>query len=61
MIKLTFTYIQLPVNQFNNISWLDVVTPTDNSKSVNNRCVTQVLVCFLPCQFVVEFSVGIGA
>ena len=38
-----------------------VVTPTGRPKSVRNRCVIEVLVAFLCCQFVVEFSVGIGA
>ena len=38
-----------------------VVTPTDRPKSVRNRCVIEVLVAFLCCQMVVEFSVGIVA
>ena len=47
------------VNSFNHNSWMTVVTPTDNPKSVHNRCVIEVLVAFLCCQFVFEFSVGI--
>ena len=43
----------------NHNSWMTVVTPTDNPKSVHNRCVIEVLVAFLCCQFVFEFSVGI--
>ena len=39
-----------------------VVTLTDRPKSVHNRCVIEVLVVFLFCQYlVVEFSFGIGA
>ena len=37
------------------------VLPTDRPKSVRKRCVIEVLVAFLCCQLVVEFSVGIGA
>ena len=47
------------VQRYNHNSWITVVTPTDNSKSVHNRCVIEVLVAFLCCQFVFEFSVGI--
>ena len=36
-----------------------VVTPTGRPKSVRNHCVIEVLVTFLCCQLVVEFSVGI--
>ena len=39
---------------------MTVVTPTDRPKSVHNRCVIAVLVAFLCCPFVFEFSVGIG-
>ena len=46
-------------HRYNYNSWITVVTPTDNSKSVLNRCVIEVLVAFLYCQFVFEFSVGI--
>ena len=41
------------VNWFNHNSWM-----TDNPKLVHNRCVIEVLVAFLCCQFVFEFSVG---
>ena len=47
------------VHRYNHNSWITVVTPTDNSKSVHNRCVIEVLVAFVCCQFVFEFSVGI--
>ena len=47
------------VNRFNHNSWITVVTPTDNPKSVHNRCVIEILVAFLCCQFVFQFSVGI--
>ena len=30
-----------PVNQVNHTSWAAVVTPTDRSKSVHNRCVIE--------------------
>ena len=30
------------VNRFNHNSWMTVVTPTDNPKSVHNRCVIEV-------------------
>ena len=41
-----------PVIRFNNTSWVAVVIPTDRPKSVRNRCVMEVSLCFL------EFSVG---
>ena len=31
--------IQLPVNQFNNTSWVAVVTPTDRPNTIHYRCV----------------------
>ena len=43
------------------LRWMDVVTQTDIPMSVRNRCVIDVLVAFLRCQLVFEFSVGIGA
>ena len=39
---------------------MTVVTPTDSPKSVCNCCVIDVLVAFLCCPLVFEFSVGIG-
>ena len=36
------------------------MTPTDRPKSVRNRCVIEVLVAFVCCPLVFEFSVGIG-
>ena len=47
------------VNWFNHNSWITVVTPTDNPKSVHNRCVIEVFGGVLCCQCVFEFSVGI--
>ena len=38
---------------------MTVVTPTDRPKSVRNRCVIEVLVAFVCCPLVFEFSVGI--
>ena len=38
-----------------------VVTPTNRPKSVRKRCVIEVLVEFLCCQLIDEFSVDIGA
>ena len=38
---------------------MTVVIPTDRPKSVRNRCVIEVLVAFLFCPLVFEFSVGI--
>ena len=51
---------KVSVNRFNHTSWITVVTPTDNPKSVCNRCVIEVFVAILCCQLVFEFSVGIG-
>ena len=31
-----------PVNRFNHISWVAIVTPSDRPKSARNRCVTEV-------------------
>ena len=39
---------------------MTVVIPTDRTKSVCNRCVIEVLVVFLSCPLVFEYSVGIG-
>ena len=33
-----------PVNQVNHTSWVAVVTPTDRTKSVRNRCVIELFV-----------------
>ena len=38
---------------------MTVVTPTDRPQSVRNRCVIDILVAFLCCPIVFEFSVGI--
>ena len=38
---------------------MTVVTPADRPKSARSRCVIEVLVAFLCCPFVFEFSVGI--
>ena len=50
-----------PVNRFNNTSWVAIVTPTDRSKSVRNRCVIEVFCgvcvlsrCFLGCFLLVQ-------
>ena len=51
-----------PVNQVNHTSWLAVVTPTDRSKSVRNRCLIELFVAlfvFSLCPF--DISVGVGA
>ena len=37
-----------PVNQVNNTSWVDIVTPTDRPKSVHNRSVND-LFCGVVC------------
>ena len=49
-----------PVNRFNHTSLVAIVTPTDRSKSVRNRCVIEVFggvfvlsLCFL------DFPVGV--
>ena len=39
---------------------MTAVTPTDRPKSARNRCVIKVLVVFVRCSLVFEFSVGIG-
>ena len=49
----------VPVNQFNNTSWMTVVTPTDHPKSVRNQCVIEVFGGDFVLS-VVEFSVCIG-
>ena len=41
-----------PVNQVNQTSWVSVVTPTDRSKSVRNRCVIEL---FFGAMFVLSF------
>ena len=38
-----------------------IITPNDRHKSVRNSYVNDVLVAFLCCQLVVEYSVGIRA
>ena len=50
----------VPVNQFNHTSWIAVVSPIDHPNVVRNHCLIQILVAFLCCQFVVEFSLDIG-
>ena len=40
-----------PVNQVNHTSWVTVVTPTDRSKSVRNRCLIDFLWRCLCCHF----------
>ena len=40
-----------PVNQVNHTSWVAVVTPTDRSKSVHNRCVIELFSRCLCCHF----------
>ena len=49
----------VPVNRFNHTSWM-TCNPTDRPKSVRNRCVIEVLVEFVCCPLVFEYSVGIG-
>ena len=52
----------MPVNRFNHISWVAVVTPTDRPKSVRNRCVIEVFGCvFLLSLSFLNFSMGVGA
>ena len=38
-----------PLTPVNHTSWMNVVTPAGRPKSVNNRCVIEVLVAFLCC------------
>ena len=51
-----------PLNWFNHISWVTVVTPTDRPKSVHNRCVIEGFggVFVLSCSFF-DFSLGVCA
>ena len=48
------------INRFNHTSWVADFTPTDNPKSVRNRCVIEIFggVCVLSLCFL-EFSVGV--
>ena len=43
-----------PVNQVNHTSWVAVVTPTDRSKSVCNRCLIE-LFCGVVCVVTLPF------
>ena len=51
-----------PVNRFNHISVLAVVTPTDRPKSVCNRCVIEYFGgVFVLALYIMEFPVGVRA
>ena len=51
-----------PVNQVNHTSWIAVVTPTDRSKSVRNRCVIELfVVLFVLSRCPFDISAGVGA
>ena len=54
---------KLPLDRINHTSWkaVDVVTPTDRSKSVSNCCVIEVLVALCVVALgVFLFSVDMG-
>ena len=51
----------LPVNPFNHTRWMAVVTPTDHSKSVCNRCVIEFFGGVLCCDVAfLDFFGGVG-
>ena len=54
-----------PVNQFNQTSWVAIVTPTDRPKSVRNLSAVEVVGGVLCCHFAfssyLEFSVSVRA
>ena len=60
-IIIYIMYMGVGFNQFNHISLVAVVAPTDRPKSVLNRCVIEVFDgIFVLSRCLLEFSVGVG-
>ena len=50
------------INRFNHSNEITVVTPTDRSKSIRNRCVIEVFGgVFVLSRWFFDFSFGVGA